>query len=1010
MTHRSAGALFLFLLCSASQAFAEAPESVVRRYLASVYDGRFDALPKTADARTESFERQVRNILRVRCVTIDRAIVSVVDVHDDRIVVHADVAIVKTDRAWSAIDLVPLRIVLVRGGEEWLIEELRNRDEELAQQLLGAKGEAREQLLAMHRDAITKGVVRAIYAPITTWLTLGKVAEAADATALAQRLAVATGDRGGEALALGVKQYTSQGDLIRMASEGLAIAETLDDPDVLARLLYDRGRSVRGPQPNGDSPIPWYRKALEVSRRAEDPTIATRVLYSLSLRLASNNGDYLNARRFVDEGLELARDVGDELSELSFAMVLTTIYEGQSDVERAYEHNQRALEVAKELGALAYPSLLMRRGCLLIDLGRYEEGQKALEELITRHADGSITTPGSSPPRHIGSALRCLGLMEARRGNFAEAACLNDESAVLGGSKEGSNRYELAPHYLTRGESARALEEALRGLAGNSAREGARAFALVTAARAYRNLGDLDHAMSAAVEAIEMREELDTMIAGDEQQRASATTVTTDSYAVAAEISLMKGNAAAALAYLERGRARVLTDILENGRGTAELSAELRAEQTALDREVANVTRELERANAANDREAIARATEDLRRARAVRGTFIDGLRVRAERRAITRRLVDDHDVANAATRLPNHTVAVDYFVTDHDLHAFVIGANGVTVRSTKIERTELERDVDAFLDMLTRGDLRVESEGKKLHSLLLGPIENEIAGAEAMLIIPDGALWHVPFAALVDRKGAYAIERAAIVYAPSLMAYASIVGSDKRPHAGSIPLLAIGNPIIDSATRTAAASVYRSASLGPLPDAEHEVDAVRSVYGAPRSLVLKRQYATESRIKTALGDARIAHFATHAILDDTNPMYSRLMLARDEAAHDDGWLESWEVARLDLQADLVVLSACDTARGEVGGGEGVIGLTWSFFLAGASSTVATQWKVASDSTADFMIAFHRALHDRPANRSMHKALALREAQLRLLRDKRTRHPFHWAPFVLLGNPAAAAE
>lgn len=990
-------------------ALGEAPETVVRRYLASVYDGRFDALPKVADARTESFERQVRNILRVRCVTIDRAIVSVVSVSGDRIVVDADVAIVKTDRAWSASDLVPLRITLVRSGEAWLVEELRNRDEELALQLLAAKGEARERLLAMHRDALTKGVVRAVYAPITTWLTLGKFAEAADATALAQRLAVAIGDRGGEALALGVKQYTSQGDLIAMASEGLAIAETLDDPDVLARLLYDRGRSIRGPQANGDSPIPWYRKALEVSRRAEDPTIATRVLYSLSLRLASNNGDYLNARRHVDEGLALAREVGDELSELSFAMVLTTIYEGQDDVERAYEHNQHALEVAEKFGALALPSLLMRRGCLLIDLGRHEEGQSALEELITRHADGTITTPGSSPPRHVGSALRCLGMMEARRGNFAEAACLNDESAILGGSKEGSNRYELAPHYLARGESARALEESLRGLAGSSARQPARAFALVNAARAYRNLGDLDHAMSAAVEAIEIREELDTMIAGDEQQRASATTVTTDSYAVAAELSLMKGDAAAALAYVERGRARVLTDILEHGRATpAELSAELRAEETALDRDVANITRELERASASGDRNAIARATEALHRARAVRATFIDGLRVHAERRAITRRLVDDDDVAHAATRLPKETVAIDYFVTDHELHAFVIGANGVTVRSTKVERTELERGVEVFLDMLTRGDLRVESEGKKLYSLLFEPIEHEIAGADALLLIPDGALWHVPFAALVDREGAYAIERAAIVYAPSLLAYASIIDSEKRPRARSIPLLAIGNPIIDPASKTAAASVYRSASLGPLPDAEHEVDAVRSVYGAPQSLVLKRQYATESRIKTALGDARIAHFATHAILDDTNPMYSRLMLARDDAAHDDGWLESWEVARLDLQADLVVLSACDTARGDVGGGEGVIGLTWSFFLAGASSTVATQWKVASDSTADFMIAFHRALHDRPVNRAMHKALALRTAQLRLLRDKRTRHPFHWAPFVLLGNPAAA--
>jgi CHAT domain-containing protein len=115
-------------------------------------------------------------------------------------------------------------------------------------------------------------------------------------------------------------------------------------------------------------------------------------------------------------------------------------------------------------------------------------------------------------------------------------------------------------------------------------------------------------------------------------------------------------------------------------------------------------------------------------------------------------------------------------------------------------------------------------------------------------------------------------------------------------------------------------------------------------------------------------------------------------------------------VALLDLNADLVVLAACETARGGAGGGEGVVGLSWSFFLAGASSTLASQWKVASDSTAHFMIDFHRALRAPAADPALHKAQALRDAQLQSIRKKETAHPFHWAAFVLLGDPSVRVE
>ena len=128
-------------------------------------------------------------------------------------------------------------------------------------------------------------------------------------------------------------------------------------------------------------------------------------------------------------------------------------------------------------------------------------------------------------------------------------------------------------------------------------------------------------------------------------------------------------------------------------------------------------------------------------------------------------------------------------------------------------------------------------------------------------------------------------------------------------------------------------------------------------------------------------------------------------MLAQGDK-NEDGLLEAWELMQLDLKADLAVLSACETARGRLGAGEGVIGLTWALFIAGVPSTVVSQWKVESASTRDLMLAFHRQLRtaSTPSKSNATKAEALRQAALKMMKNPQTSHPFYWAGFVLVGD------
>jgi CHAT domain-containing protein len=138
-------------------------------------------------------------------------------------------------------------------------------------------------------------------------------------------------------------------------------------------------------------------------------------------------------------------------------------------------------------------------------------------------------------------------------------------------------------------------------------------------------------------------------------------------------------------------------------------------------------------------------------------------------------------------------------------------------------------------------------------------------------------------------------------------------------------------------------------------------------------------------------------------VIDNRQPLYSHLLLTKTEGDPDnDGRLEARQIMDMNLNADLAVLSACETANGKVSPGEGVMGMSWAFFIAGTRSLVVSQWKVNSASTSELMKTLYENLHDR--DKRSDKAQSIRRAALTLLKEDRYRHPFFWASFVLIGN------
>ena len=331
----------------------------------------------------------------------------------------------------------------------------------------------------------------------------------------------------------------------------------------------------------------------------------------------------------------------------------------------------------------------------------------------------------------------------------------------------------------------------------------------------------------------------------------------------------------------------------------------------------------------------------------------------------------------------------IEYAFSERGAWIFTVShgaGNSAVIKATRltVKQETLERRVEDFRKALATRDLSYKTLARELYRDLLAPVESEIRGRSVVGIVPDGVLWNLPFQALQGDDGTYLIEHAAVYYAPSLTALSE---TGRVPSNGGKlkPLVALG------------------AGAEELPNASQEVHMLAQLYG-PSAVALTGSQATEERWAREAQGARVLHLATHGILNHTNPMFSYVQLAK--GGTEDGMLEAREILNTNLHAELVVLSACETGRGELVTGEGLLGMSWAVMTAGVPTVVVSQWKVDSASTTQLMVAFHRAIAPEALKPGpiRGKAEALRRAEMELIHTPGYQHPFYWAGFEMLGD------
>jgi CHAT domain-containing protein/tetratricopeptide (TPR) repeat protein len=870
----------------------------------------------------------------------------------------------------------------------------------------------------------------------------------------------AVNDRGGEATTLNniglvysllgepqkaLEKYNEALPLWRAVGDRWGMAVTLNN----IGLAYDSLGEMQ-------KALEKYNEALPIRRAVGDHSGEATTLHNIGAVYRSL-GEMQKALEKYNGALPIWRAVGDRSRVAAALNGIGTVYLSLGEMQKALEKYNEALPLMRAVGdRFGGAATLNNIGAVYRSLG---EMQKALEKfneslLISRemgNRNGEAATLSN-----IGSVYRTLGEPQKALEKFNEALPLRREVGDRTGAAITLNNIGLV--YLSLGEPQKALEkfnEALLIFQLVGDRDG-QAAALRGIAQAEQKRGNLTQARQLIERAIGMIESLRTNVVSQEL-RASYFASRQEFFETYIDVLMEQHRQnpaaafdAAALAVSERARARSLLELLKESRTDIRQGVDgslLERERSLQQRLNARAAAQVSLLNRKHTPEQAAAAANEIA---AITDEYEE---VRAQIRARSPRyaaLTQPQPLGLTEIQqqaLDEDTLLLEYALGEKRSYLWLVSQRSIDSYELP-PRAEIEAAARRVYELgaarpkpRTPPDPQFIAQAKALSGMLLGPAAAQL-GAKRLVVVAPGALSYLPFAALPspeDKKrpaGDYEplIAKHEVVSIPSASVL-SIIRHEtegRQRAAKSVAVLADpvfeasdprlesakkGNPSGEPPARPASdaerSELMRAIRTMNFPDARagftrlafsrQEAESIIALtpggtglkatdFNASRDLAMSRQ----------LNQFRILHFATHGLLNSERPELSGMVfsLIDREGRPQDGFLRLHEIYNLQLNADLIVLSACETGLGKEIKGEGLIGLTRGFMYSGAPRVVASLWNVDDLATAELMKLFYqRMLKD-----GLPAGAALRAAQLELSGQKRWASPYFWAGFVLHGE------
>jgi len=827
----------------------------------------------------------------------------------------------------------------------------------------------------------------------------------------------------------------------RAVPDGLAVA---DAKSLLATVLERTDLSAAAD---------YAFAAIRIYKRLAPgtPDLARALMYAGSI--ANARGDVEETADLYEEALALLSRAAPEGHDMATTLdSLGNIFKDRQDLDLAQEYHLKALNIRKVLpeqrssirdSYLSLGNIAMAKSDFALAVQYFKQ---VAEIEMSLQREGVTERSGSAS---LGSALCKMGHFSEGESHLKEAL-----QAYQRTSPEDPRIVpildNLAEAYLDQGEPALArslLEKSIGILRRLAPVSFELARCLSQLGRVHMTIGNQELARSYFRQSLSLLEREIGRVGGSADTKASYRTTEKAIYWHALEFWIADRANDAAFRLLEQYRARgfldqlAMRDITVRDEGSDTFQITLRG----LGREYKDLQSKLFQESQNRSRGQTKKLIQRLKILRQEMDEVENRIREKSPKIAGLRH-AQPLSLAEAQRSLDPGSLLLSFAVGPNKTYVLAVDAErGGHLRELAIGSQELSEEVRLFRRLLMTRNFGVSasegatspsvSEARRLYQKLIYPVADLVEGSQRVLVLPDGPLHLLPWGALIrdlppsrmqeSRTWQYLIEWKPIHTALSATVYAEIKKGRKDTSTAPPNFVAFGDPVLsqklapnhaeevgDVRVRSAAAQGF---DFSRLPATRHEVEQIGKMFPEAARLFLGAD-ATEERAKSIGKDVRYLHFATHSILSEQIPLSSAVVLSipdKFEEGKENGLLQAWEIfEQVRLDADLVVLSACESGLGKEMGGEGLIGLTRAFQYAGARSVMASLWKISDRTTAELMVRFYKYLKV-----GLSKDEALRAAQMELIRGPiqvknekgesetiDTSAPYYWAAFQIYGD------
>ena len=693
------------------------------------------------------------------------------------------------------------------------------------------------------------------------------------------------------------------------------------------------------------------------------------------------DGDLPGAQKKVAEaliGATAIKDVGAQIFFLS-TTAQGMVLQGMNDQALAYA--DRAIALAKATPDAGYPTIAEAMRLLaLVKSGRGEAAEAELKQVMARpdvqNNHGAMAELSSTAATLAGMQGNVSAAIAYMTEALTHAQEIDAKKVIPEYQSKLSNLYRLS------GNLPKAEELA------NQAATSAQSFGIVPEIPGF--LGVLAEIQIAQHEYVQADQTYDRAAAIQDVMIGNADSVlgktalikgAGDLYAKHfALIAEHGGSVAKAFTVLEQARGRVMTDLLMSG-------AKASPEAVAAEHNIAELRLSL---MSAHSNQEIAKLRDAIFLAEQSRSVTPDISILKAkEHQTVT--------LAQLQNSLSLQEALLEYVVDDPASYCLIATRKGS--RIVKLAgKSSISPAVAAYLKE-AKAKHPARAEARKLYQLLLEPVA-EAQTREQLIVVRDGPLHLVPFDALLNSHDQYVLESKTVDYAPSASSFFLLRTTD-RTKLRDEGLLAVGGVPYDHSKlkETAVTRGYGEASLPDLPSSGDEARAAVGALPNRLNALLIGNKATEAAFKESTNHSSF-HLAVHAVVNEAQPDRAALVLLSDPASGEDGFLQASEVVQLSLNANLVVLSACDTAVGPIQGEEGIETLSQAFLLAGARTVISTLWSIDDNSTLFLMKSFYGQLAHK---NSALQALRIAKKNMLSTFGPTKAVPYYWAGFTVEG-------